>query len=283
MGKVRRGRSQRTIEKTISMEWVEENRHMLTPRDMAMLQLLTEFPVMTVEHLIQLTPETYNHNKSVILPFHKTNNAHRLCRDRIRKLYDLHFVNKYSPRLPHGEGTAPQYIWLDRAGYRLLGIKGNPLKKLSAEYNHHAQILDVYCLFKRLEREDVIQVDYITSCYTTRPETVNIIPDLIVCFKKGSYGYKYLIEVDTGEKKETDETKKLMKYRDWELSSQWIKEDWADVYRKRFPIVMYICSGDPTRVKRRMTVLSKAAKAEHTNSVCFRIEDTHQWIVNLPS
>lgn len=283
LGKIRRGRSQRTVEKSITVEWVENNRHMLTPRDIAMLHLLRQFPVMTIEHLVQLTPETYNRNDSIIEPFHTASNGHRLCRDRIRRLYDLHFVDKFSPRLPHGEGTAPQYIWLDRASYRLFGLTGHPLKKLSMEYNHHKQILDVYCLFKQLEREGVIQIDYLSSCYATKPKTTNIIPDLIVCFKKGAYGYKYLIEVDTGEKKESDELKKLARYRDWELSSQWIKEDWADFYKKRFPVVMYICSGEPSRVNRRMTVLSKSARIENAHTVCLKIEDTRQRLMTLPS
>lgn len=262
MGKIRKGRSQRDELKTVSSEWVQNHRHLLTPRDKAMLSLLSRFPVMTIDHLVTLTPETKLPGGKPIQPFHRCVKSHQLCRDRIRRLYDYHFVNKHSPQLGMGEGTSPQYIWLDRAGYQLLGKPGRPPKQLTIEYNHHARILDVYCSLVELEREGIITIDYLKVCYSFKPKTANIEPDLIVAFRKGNYGYKYFIEVDTGEKKEKDELKKIERYREWELSTQWIKEEWAELYKRRFPAVLYLCSGTERKAKRRISVLKEKAKQE---------------------
>lgn len=283
MGSIRRGRSQREDIPTISKEWVDEHTHILTPRDKEMLKLLHLFPVMTTEHLVTLTPETKLSNGLVIAPFYKNKKAHQLCRDRVRKLYDFHFINKVSPRLPYGEGTAPQYIWLDRAGYKFLNVGGRPNKALTTEYKHHAKILDVVCLLTEMKRDGLISIDYLKVCYTYKPKTANIEPDIIVSFKKGRYGYKYFIEVDTGEKKESEETKKLTRYRDWELSSQWIKEEWATLYKQKFPVVLYICTGEKARAKRRINVLNKHAKEEDLRISCIEFSDFASKIDALPT
>lgn len=283
MGKIRRGRSQREDVPTISQEWVEQHMHILTPRDKEIIKLLRMFPVMTIDHIVTLTPETSLPNGRVIPPFYKNKKAYQLCRDRMRRLYDNHFVNKYSPRLPYGEGTAPQYIWLDRAGYKYLNIGGRPMKTLTTEYKHHARILDVVCMFTEMQRDGLIIIDYLKVCYTYKPKTSNIEPDIIVSFRKGQYGYKYFIEVDTGEKKESEEMKKLTKYRDWELSSQWIKEEWASLYKRKFPVVMYICSGENSRAKRRTNVFSKHAKEEDLHATCIEFSDFALKIDDLPT
>lgn len=260
MGKIRKGRSERTPISSITQQWVKEHRYLLTPRDIEMLKLLKQFPVMKIEHLVELTPATYLPNGKIIKPFYECNQGMKMCRDRIRRLFEYHFVNKYSPRLGLGEGTSPQYIWLDRAGYKLFDMPGRPNKTLTSEYYHHSSILDVYVLFKRLERLKIIQIDYLVACYDIQTD-YHIVPDLIVCFRKGRYGYKYLIEVDTGEKRESDECKKIEKYRDFELSGQWIKESWGELYRRRFPMILYLFTSDEKRLKRRMNVFKKKAES----------------------
>lgn len=259
LGKIRKGRSEREPVATITQDYVKAHAHILTPRDLAMLELLRDFPIMTVDHLIELTPDTQLPNGQVISAFRRCKKGHQLCRDRVRRLFDAHFVNKFAPQMPLGEGTSPQYIWLDRAGYRLFDLDGRPSKTLSIEYLHHARILDVYCLFYRLARLGEIEIDYLKVCYRYKPHTINIEPDLVVSFRKGNYGYKYLIEVDNCEKKETEELRKIEKYKDWELSSQWIKEEWAELYRRRFPTVLYIFAGSERKVKRRIKVFKDHA------------------------
>lgn len=279
MGKIRRGRSEREEVSVITDDWVEQQRHILTPRDVEMLNLLAQFPVMKTEHLFWLTPASILKSGKEFAPYYTLLKGRQICRDRIRRLYDYHFVNKYSPRLPLGEGTAPQYIWLDRAGYRLLDKGGRPPKQLSKEYRHHSSILDVYTLARLLELNGTISIDHISVCYTEKPKTSNIEPDLILMFRKGNYGYKYFIEVDTGEKKETDEMKKLERYRDWELGSQWISEPWAKLYRTKFPTVMYVFSGK--RGHRRKDVLKKHATAVECKADFLLIEALQEKIINL--
>lgn len=281
LGKVRRGRMERETIPSISSEWVRDHEYILTPRDIEILKLLSRFPVMTVEHLYELIPETRHRNGMSFRPFHVSIKGMSLCRQRIRRLFDYHFVNKYSPKLALGEGTSPQYIWLDRAGYKYLGLGGRPPKQLSSEYVHHSRILDVYVEVVRLQRESVIIIDYLEVCYTQKPQSFNIEPDLIVAFRKGNYGYRYLIEVDNCEKKETEELNKLNRYRDWELSSQWIKEPWADLYKKKFPTVLYMFAGAERKVNRRVRIFKERAEEIECKADCFKIEEFRNKILSL--
>ncbi|ABS83758.1 hypothetical protein 0305phi8-36p200 [Bacillus phage 0305phi8-36] len=281
MGKIRRGRSEREEVSVITDDWVDQHRFILTPRDVEMLRIMAQFPVVKTEHLFWLTPPTSLRSGRELAPFYTLLKGRQICRDRIRKLYDYHFVNKYSPRLPLGEGTAPQYIWLDRAGYRLLDKGGRPPKQLSIEYRHHSNILDVYTSARLLELDGTISIDYIMPCYTHKPKTYNIEPDIILAFRKGNYGYRYFIEVDTCEKKESDEIKKLERYRDWELSGQWINEEWSQFYRRKFPTVLYLFSGNERKVNRRMEVFSKHAEEVECKSNFLPVGQFRDKIINL--
>ncbi len=246
-----------------------------------MLRLLKQFPVMTIHHLYTLTPASELKNGKVIQPFFECKRGLQLCRDRIRKLFELHFVNKYSPRLALGEGTSVQYVWLDRAGYRYLDVNGRPPKDLSQEYMHHARILDVYCILTEMNRHGTIRLDYLKACYAYKPKTMNIEPDLIVAFQKDGMGYRYFLEIDNCEKKEADEIAKIERYRDWELGSQWIKEEWADVYKRRFPKLLYLFSGPVPKMRRRTKVFMEAAHQQELRAECMPIEDFADKILRL--
>jgi hypothetical protein len=261
LGKVRKGRSQRSHVGTINQDYVRATHHILTPRDKEMLRILTIFPVATTKHLYFLTPGARLPNGRILAPFYKSVKGEQICRDRIRRLFDYHYVNKCSPQLPIGEGTSIQYVWLDRAGYKLFNKEGRPPKQLTQEYLHHAHILDVYCHFIDLHRRSAIKIDFLHVPHTYKPKTAKIEPDLIVAFQKEGIGYQYFIEVDTGEKKEADEVKKLEKYKEWEYSTFWIREPFAKVYPKRkFPYVMYICTGTNRQQSRRIKALADAAQ-----------------------
>ncbi len=281
LGRIRRGRSEREPIATITQDYVQMNRHILTPRDIAIMELLKDFPIMTTEHLVELTPQTLMPNGKPIAAFHQCKKGFQLCRDRIRRLFDYHFVNKASPRLGLGEGTSPQYVWLDRAGYRLLDLEGRPPKTLTMEYLHHARILDVYCLFHRLHRKGFITVDLLQACYRYKPHTTNIEPDLMVAFRKGNFGYKYLIEVDNCEKKEKEELTKLQKYKDWEYGSHWIKEEWAELYSRRFPTVLYLFSGSERKVRRRVKVFKDYATEIECRCDTLALEELEEKIHSL--
>ena len=282
LGKIRKGRSERQSVSVINREWLQQHLHILTPRDVEMLKLLKRFPVMTIDHLYTLTPRTFLRNGKEIKPFYECHKGKQICRDRIRRLFDYHFVNKYSPRLPYGEGTSPQYIWLDRAGYRYFEIEGRPAKQLSQEYLHHVDILDVYCTLMELERKGHIKIDYLEVCYEYKPKTSNIEPDILVGFRRGNYGYTYFVEVDTGEKKESEEISKLGRYRDWQLGNHWIREKWATIYRCKFPTVLYIFSGrNKRKSQRRIREFSKVAHEEELRSDFILLENFRDKILNL--
>lgn len=281
MGKIRNGVSQRDPVPTINRDWVMQHSHVLTPRDVAMLRLLREYPVMTTDHLYILTPQTTMKNGQTIKPFYLNRRGKQLCRDRIRMLFNHHFVNKAAPRLPIGEGTSVQFVWLDRAGYKYLDEEGRPPKGLSAEYQHHANILNAYCMLTELARQGTINIDYMRVCYSYKPSTASIEPDLIVAFKKDGFGYKYLIEVDNCEKKEVEELRKLEKYRDWELGSQWIKEPWAAIYKQRFPRVLYLFSGSPKKVARRIKVFKERAHEVECKGDFLKLDDFMDKVITL--
>src|SRR5205085_11124417 len=121
--------------------------------------------------------------------------------ERIRALYDMHCVNKAAPKLPLGEGTSKQYIWLDRAGLKLLDQERRARNELPQDYKHKALTLDIYCELHEGEREGLWSLRYIQveKAYANG----KIIPDLlaVVKFTGSNRGAILAIEVDRSEKK----------------------------------------------------------------------------------
>src|SRR5690606_17928518 len=77
-------------------------------------------------------------------PFHELSQGQKRCNERLRILYDLHCINKWSPRLAIGEGTSKQYVALDRAGCKLLGIERRIRQEIPQDWRHRSLIMDVY-------------------------------------------------------------------------------------------------------------------------------------------
>lgn len=246
MGRLRRSRNAREEVGIITNEWVEQHCVRVTARDREILKLLQRFPIMSSRHIYQLTPGAGKEKA-----FHEINNGQQRCNDRLRVLFDLHCVNKQSPLLAPGAGTSVQYAWLDRAGAKLLGIEGFRRRKtLPQDYLHSARVLDAYCFLKEMERSGELEIKY--EATEANQKTWPLIPDLLYVLRIGKRGYTYLIEVDRSEKKEKEELEKIQSYRDWQLSNQWLQEDWAQIMPvPRFPRIIYAFDEEKSKWKGR--------------------------------
>lgn len=251
----RRSRNEREDLGPVTPKHVEAVRARLTERDMAMLELLHRFGVLSSRHLYFLTPGRGHH-----APFYALSKGQQRCNDRIRVLYDLHVVNKYSPPLPPGQGTSVQYVWLDRVGARLLGLEHfRPKASLPKDYLHRIRIVDVYCALVQLEREGKLEIKYLS---VEQPvQNWPLVPDFVTVIRANRRGYVFAIEVDRGEKKLRDEEEKLVRYRDWRLSNDWLREEWARLMPSpRFPRIFYVFE-EGQRWRFRATQLQKVAES----------------------
>jgi hypothetical protein len=266
MGRIRRSRHEREEVGIITNEWVEMNCARITKRDMEILKLLARFPVMSSRHIRTLTP------------FREISRGQQRCNDRIRILYDLHCVNKQSPLLPPGQGTSVQYVWLDRAGAKLLGIENfRRRKSLPQDYLHSAGILDVHCAITEMEHEGELEIKY--HAIEQRHPSWPLIPDLLYILRMEKKGYICIVEVDRCEKKEKDEIEKIESYRDWQLSNQWLQEEWANIMPvPRFPRIIYAFDESKPKWKGRATRLRRAAERCGLKFTTCSISDIDQTI-----
>jgi hypothetical protein len=278
MVKKRRRRDERNPVRIINDEWVENNCGNVTERDKNMLRLLERFPLMNSEHLMQLTSGGGGQK-----PFYELSQGKKRCNERIRILYDLHCINKWSPRLPIGEGTSKQYVALDRAGCKLLNIERRVRSEIPQDWKHQSLILDTYTRLVVGERESAWELEYLET--EERQKTYPIIPDLTVVLRNKRKGAAFFIEVDRSEKKESVEKEKLKRYREWQLSRTWGTEKWRrKLPRPIFPTVLYAFDEGKSEWKRRATVLRKEANALGLQAEFMGIKEVYYFLKSiLPS
>lgn len=254
MGSLRRGRNERQEIKRITDEYLESIRHKITPRDMEILKLLDQHPLLSSSHLLELCPGAGNQQ-----PFHMLAKGQQRLNDRLRVLFDLNLIHKYAPPLAPGEGTSKQYVWLDRGGAKLIGTRRRTTAKLPANYLHTHCVMELYVELRRLAR--IKHLDLFVSHIEQPLSTLAIVPDLVVLYRRQGFGYLYIIEVDRCEKKEADEIAKIKAYRDWQISGLWLREGWARILpTPKFPHVLYLF--DPVRPswKKRQTAFRRSAE-----------------------
>ena len=154
--KKRKRKDERQEIKAITSQWVEEHCMFLTERDKKMLELLVKFPLLNSEHLYYLTPSTSNEKA-----FYELKQGRKRCNERIRVLFELHCVNKWVPRLPIGEGTSKQYVAIDRAGCKLLGIDKKVRQTIPQNWKHQSMAMDLYCQYVIRHREKKIYIYFL--------------------------------------------------------------------------------------------------------------------------
>lgn len=277
MGNIRRGRTEREDIRIITNEWVEANCVDLTTRDKQMLKLLSSFSVMNSYHLHILVEGSSTH-----LPFYLLRQGQKRCNERIRVLYDKHCINKASPRLAIGEGTSKQYVWLDRAGLKLLGIDRRVRYELPQDYKHQSLILDVYVYLIQEERKKRWDLIYLQT--EDEQDGGSLRPDLtcLLKFKDINRGAVFFIEVDRSEKKFTLEKKKIQDYRRWQLGGTWLKEDWAErLPQPVFPHVLYLFDETRPQWKRRATLLAQVAQRERLKAQFMGLSEFDAYLLSL--
>jgi hypothetical protein len=261
MGKTRRRRDEREPVGIVTQEWVENNSTRLTERDVEILKLLKRFPLLNSEQLLTLTP-----GAGIYRPFYESNNGQKRLNARLRMLFDLHFINKWSPRLAIGEGTSKQFAALDRAGIKYLNLERRIRYDIPQNWRHQSMVMDLYCAVIKGNRRGDWESKYLEP--ERKQASTSLIPDLIAIIKKDGKGVAFFIEVDRSEKRESDEKKKLRQYRDWYLSKTWVEEQWAKVTPKPFfPVVLYLFDETKPRWRRRASTLKKEAKELGLKSV----------------
>lgn len=270
----RRRRNEREEVRIINQEWVENNCTNVTVRDREMLRLLIRFPLLNSEHLYYLTPGVDGYK-----PFYELSQGQKRCNDRIRALYDMHCVNKESPRVPIGEGTSKQYVWIDRAGIKLLGLDRRARHDLPFDYKHTSLVMDTYCFLVAQQQQGTLELRYHET--EQKQSTSDIIPDIVSVFKyrELAQGKALFIEVDRSQKKEADEKDKLERYRGWQLSESWRQEPWcAHQPRPFFPTIVYLFDEHVPRWRQRMIRLEKHAKKIGLQADFLPLSEFHEYI-----
>lgn len=236
MGKQRRGRSERDTIRYLTEGKIDDLAKGLNSRDMKILELLKRFRYMNTEQLYQLVPRTGSHAS-----FKELATGHTRLNKRLRFLFDNFFINKESPQLPYGEGTSPQYCWLDKCGaYIMTGDIHYPYSKyLPQNYSHYSAIVDTFIYLNSLNTNmENRPVRYFRNEVPFK--TVNLIPDCIIV---GNFGEvkPYILEIDRGYKKEKIELAKIETYATWKASYLWKQEEWARLVKScKFPKIIYL-------------------------------------------
>lgn len=237
--------------KQITKLWVKEYCKHVTERDMGLLQLLPERKLLRRNQIEILYPK-----------FASTDRLNK----RLRKLYELHVIDRIFPRVGPGEGSSQQYICLDRAGIILLGIEryNKPIttdvlgnKALPLGWEHRVLINDYECHLVQLMHE---LGGSILAYESERPHSFGdtiLIPDIFCLFKISKRGFMFFIEVDLGTEDIPRLKHKLDLYTQYYLSKSWLQHDWAHIFHiPTFPRVLLFTEEG---YQRRLNVLQ-----EHT-------------------
>lgn len=257
MGKLRRGRSERNTVGYLTVGKIEDwaNKY-LNDRDLEILKLLDRFRYMTSEQIYNLVKPVDGYKA-----FNELATGRTRLNKRLRILFDNFFINKESPQLPYGEGTSPQYCWLDKGGNYLVSgcIDKKVRKDLPQNYLHYGAIVDVFIYFNKINKINPGTVRYFRN--EPKQKSIELIPDCVVMINDKGIPRPYIIEVDRCYKKEKEEINKIKKYANWKLSSTWKREQWASLVKGCvFPKIVYLVDDTRKYWNSRVTRMEKEIK-----------------------
>ena len=246
------GRYERPEVKQITKQWVRENCHGVTERDMGLLKLLADRKLLRRDQLEILYPE-----------FPSTDFLNK----RLGILYKKHLIDKIYPTVGLGKGSSKQHICLDRAGLILLDIEkfNKPIKtdkdnnkSLPLGWEHGVMINDYEC---RLRQFFGASQSTILKYEVENPLPYNetkLIPDIFFLVKHEGKGYLFFIEVDLGTEDIPYVKRKIDSYVDYYTSRFWLKESWAKVFKTpTFPRVLFLTEDNRPRRVDTLTEYSK--------------------------
>jgi hypothetical protein len=236
-------RYERPEVKQITRQWVRENCHNVTERDLGLLRLLNEKKrrLLRRDQIQALYPE-----------FPSTDFLNK----RLNILYRMHVIDKVYPPVGIGKGSSKQHICIDRAGAILLDIdKHNKIiqtdsmgnKTLPLGWEHKVMINDYEIALRNYQ---VIKYDVEEH----HPFGDNIlIPDIFCLIKHEGKGYLFFIEVDLGTEDIPYVKRKLDSYSQYYMSKAWTRKDWAKIFKTPvFPRVLFLTENGRTKRKKTL-------------------------------
>jgi hypothetical protein len=228
--------------KQITKEWVYNNCNNITERDMGLLRLLADKRVLKRDQIQRLYPE-----------FASTERLN----SRLKVLFNKHVIDRIVPPVPLGQGSAQQHICIDRAGIILLDIErySKPIKYDSSGqrtlvdgFHHRVAINECECLIQEVLRELEGEMIYYETEEKCHFNDSYIKPDIVCIFKCKGKGYGFCIEVDMGTERLPVIKNKIDNYKDYYVSKQWAKKEWARVFKNpTFPRVLLLTKNGFTK------------------------------------
>jgi hypothetical protein len=215
--------------KQITKQWVRDNCKYITERDMKLLELLYVRRFLRRDQIEGLMPGV----------FASTDKLNR----RLKKLYELHVIDRIRPKVGMGMGSSKHYVCLDRAGFLLLDVKPykyiqerDGIKFLNQKWEHLAMIHDYEIMVRELAKE----MGMVGLCYWVEEpiyyDNTSVIPDLLCVIQKDNeYPISFFIEVDLDTENIPALKGKVENYRNCYMSKTWTKEEWALDIRRAFP------------------------------------------------
>lgn len=234
-----------------------------------MLHLLGKYPFLSSKHLYWMVPETDSK------AFYQIKNGQQRCNERIRHLFDRHFIYKFSPRLPPGKGTAPQYVMLDRAGLKFLNIKRRPAYyndlELPRHFYHTIAVLDTIAGCYKAHREGNIELKLVE--YEPLLKNTTLKPDAIIAYTKNNKAHFHWIELDRNEKSIEREEEKIKALEEFNMKMAWKDEHWnRSLQVELFPKITYIVE-PKSKQSSRIEQLKKALNKTNLNHEVMHVDE----------
>lgn len=230
--------------KIITKQWVRENCKNITDRDLGLIKAIYKRRLIRRDQLETLYPE-----------FTSTDFLNK----RLSKLYKQHIIDRTYPPVGLGEGSSKQHICLDRAGAILLGVDkyNKPIssdsygnKSLPLGWEHRIALNQYECLVRKVASQLGGRVRYYRTEQAHTYKDTRVIPDITCFITCNNKGYLFFIEVDLGTEDMPYVKRKLDSYVDYYLSKEWLKEQWAQVFKiPTFPRVLFMTENG--RIKRQ--------------------------------
>lgn len=221
--------------KQITKQWVKENSHNITERDVGLLTLLMEHRLLRRDQIQRLYPE-----------FPSTDYLNK----RLNILYKKHFIDKIYPIVGMGKGSSKQHICLDRAGILYMDIEGynKPIKtdkegnkSLPLGWEHIVMLSEYQCKAREFFNDGYGSLRHYWTELPHHYADTKLIPDITFVATHKGKGYVFFVEVDLGTEDIPYVKKKLDSYIDYYMSKRWVNTQWAKLFKTpTFPRILFL-------------------------------------------
>jgi hypothetical protein len=214
----------------------------ITDRDIQILRLLLRYPFMTAEQI-----------EMMVFSSLKPSSWRNKANERLRRLYHCHCIDRWFPPVGEGLGSSQQHVVLDRAGAKILALKGEKeaekwkkRKYVPQTYSHSLKIFDFRAMLSVLQKQADFQIK------TWRMEKKNAMkfplgsgkkgevqPDALCIYSQKQRLKAFFLECDNDTMDDNQLKSKIQRYVQLYKSEEWKTTDWAKLL-KAFPPVLII-------------------------------------------